>query len=140
MNVNEIRSLLNQRGLRATPQKMAIAKRLLSDDCHCTPQELFEALQTSFPSISANTVYLTLGQFEELGMLERIHVGGMTVYDSNTSDHDHAFCTQCGLIMDIKPPKSMESPVVLSNWSIQGERSVWYGMCDNCSKEPSKQS
>jgi len=137
MKNNEIRDLLKQHGLRATPQKMAIAKLLLTEDCHCTPQSLFEELKTSFPSISPNTVYLTLGQFEELGILERIHVGGMTVYDSNTTDHNHAFCTQCGLIMDIEHTNAKCSPTALNNWNIKGERSIWYGMCDNCCKEES---
>lgn len=133
MNTSEIRALLKHHGLRATPQKMAIAKRLLTTHCHCTPQELFEELKTDFPSISPNTVYLTLGQFEELGMLERIHVGSMTVYDSNTAEHDHAFCTKCGFIMDIQHPKDSPSPKVLENWNIKGERSIWYGMCADCS-------
>ena len=137
MNSNEIRDLLRQHGLRATPQKMAIAKHLLTENCHCTPQELFEELKTRFPSMSPNTVYLTLGQLEERGILERIHVGRMTVYDSNTSEHDHAFCTQCGLIMDIEHPKPNASPTALNNWNIKGERSIWYGMCDNCCKEES---
>jgi len=139
MNTNETRALLRQYGLRATPQKIAIAKLLITDKCHhCTPQDLYEKMKTSFPSISQNTVYLTLAKFEELGLLARIHVGGMTVFDSNTNDHDHAFCTQCRLIMDIEHPKDMASPMALNNLKIKGERSVWYGMCDNCSKKQSK--
>ena len=139
MNTNEIRDLFKQHGLRATPQKLAIAKHLLTENCHCTPQDLYEELKTSFPSISPNTVYLALGKFEELGLLARIHVGGMTVFDSKTTDHDHALCTQCGLIMDLEHPKEMASPIALNNWNIKGERSVWYGMCDNCSKEQREQ-
>ena len=140
-NLTRLSSTLRTLGLRATPQRLAIAERLFNRPCHTTPQGLYEELKGHFPSLSVNTVYLTLGQFEESGLLRRIHIGGRTIFDSNISDHDHACCVSCGKILDVDgAPQEPTHPAQLRQWHIEGERRIWYGHCDRCTKRKRNQA
>jgi len=131
-NPNE---LLRSVGLRATPQRISIAKLLFGEAIHLTPQQIFEKLKPGFPSMSQNTVYLTLAHFEASGLLRRIHADGRTIFDSNTEPHDHAYCRQCGDIIDIPLLQTDKTPKALDAWNIHGESRTWMGYCPPCSTE-----
>lgn len=135
MNTNKISYLLREVGFRATPQRIAIAKSLLTETRHCTPQALYDELKISLPTLSANTIYTTLIQFEEQGLVKRFHIDNQTVFDSNTTDHDHAFCVDCGKIQDVKKFTTTAIPSSLSNWKIRSGCSIWRGSCEQCSKK-----
>jgi Fur family iron response transcriptional regulator len=51
---------------------------------------------------SLATVYNTLHQFTEAGLLREVAVeGAKTYFDTNTSNHYHFFCEHSGKLMDI---------------------------------------
>ncbi len=135
MNTDKISYLLRKAGFRATPQRIAIAKSLLTEARHCTPQALYDELRNSLPTLSANTIYTTLIQFEEQGLVKRFHIDNQTVFDSNTTDHDHAYCVDCGKIQDVKKLTTTAIPPSLSNWQIRSECNIWYGLCEQCGKK-----
>ena len=77
----EVGRLLKEHGLRVTPQRVAICALLLDRHAHYTPHQVHEALKPRFPSLSPNTVYLTLAQLEAAGLVQRVHVEGQSVFD-----------------------------------------------------------
>jgi Fur family transcriptional regulator, iron response regulator len=100
---NDIKIKLRKFGLRPTRQRMALAGLLFkSGDRHVTAEGLHEeAERVSFP-ISLATVYNTLNQFTEAGLLREVAVEGSKAYfDTNTSDHHHFFCEADNSLMDI---------------------------------------
>lgn len=119
-------------GLRATPQRLAIAEELFTGCVHTSAQELYAKLKGKFPSLSPNTVYLTLAQFEERGLLRRLHVDGNTVFDSNTKAHDHAYCRGCGRLADLPLLAQETPPERLAGWRVEGENRIWFGLCPAC--------
>jgi len=125
-------TLLREHGLRITPQRLAMSTLLLARPAHTTPQQAYEVLRNHFPSLSLNTVYLTLAQFETSGLLQRFQACGRTIFDSNTDPHDHICCTHCGLISDIPEPGRAQLPLSLSKWKISGESRTWTGTCPDC--------
>jgi len=127
-------ALLRDHGLRITPQRLAICALLLAEPAHTTPQQACEALRNRFPTLSLNTVYLTLAQFESSGLLQRFQAGGRTIFDSNTAPHDHVCCTGCGTIRDIPEPDRARIPLSLSQWKISGESRTWTGTCPDCQR------
>jgi Fur family iron response transcriptional regulator len=53
--------------------------------------------------VSLATVYNTLHQFTEAGLLREVAVeGAKTYFDTNTSNHYHFFCENSGTLMDIE--------------------------------------
>jgi len=129
---NDPYALLRAYGLRATPQRVAVTQLLIKQDTHATPGEVYARLRADFPSISQNTVYLTLDHLEKAGLLRRMHLAGRMVFDSNTQIHDHACCSCCGKIVDLPPAERFDTPGELNNWQVEGESRLWTGLCPDC--------
>jgi len=128
-----VRTVLRSHGLRATPQRMAVAELLLVKPSHVTAYELYENIRRKLPAISPNTIYLTLAHFEDRGLLRRFRIHGKSVFDSNTTRHDHGHCTACGKIIDLFSSQSADRPPEeMSDWEVSSESRVWYGKCPNC--------
>jgi len=108
-------------GLRPTRQRLALASLLFAKgDRHLSAEELHEEAQSAGVPVSLATVYNTLHQFTEAGMLRILAVeGSKTYFDTNTSDHHHFFIEGENKIFDIpdtpvrvvnlpQPPEGME--------------------------------
>jgi Fur family transcriptional regulator, iron response regulator len=101
---NEISRRLRDAGLRPTRQRVALATLLFeAGDRHVTAELLHEeALRKKVP-VSLATVYNTLHQFTEAGLLREVAVeGAKTYFDTNTSNHFHFFCESSGELLDIE--------------------------------------
>jgi Fur family iron response transcriptional regulator len=108
-------------GLRPTRQRVALADLLFAKgDRHLSAELLHEeALAVGVP-VSLATVYNTLHQFTEAGLLRILAVeGSKTYFDTNTSDHHHFFIEGENTVFDImsgpikvsdlpEPPEGME--------------------------------
>jgi Fur family iron response transcriptional regulator len=94
---------LRSAGLRPTRQRLALAKLLLEKgDRHVTAEQLHsEARQAAIP-VSLATVYNTLHQFTDAGLLREVVVAaGRSYFDTNTGDHHHFFYEESGRLEDI---------------------------------------
>lgn len=94
---------LRAAGLRPTRQRLSLARLLLAgENRHVTAEQLHgEALALGIP-VSLATVYNTLHQFTEVGLLrEAVIEPGRSYFDTNTTDHHHFFCQATGELQDI---------------------------------------
>lgn len=94
---------LRRAGLRPTRQRLALANLLFGGgDRHVTAEELHaEALTARLP-VSLATVYNTLNQFTEAGLLREVAIEGQrTYFDTNTSNHFHFFIEDERRLVDI---------------------------------------
>ena len=84
---------LRRVGLRPTRQRLALAKLLFEQgDRHVTAEQLHEEAEAAKVRVSLATVYNSLHQFTELGLLREVVVEpGRSYFDTNTSDHHHFF-------------------------------------------------
>lgn len=100
---------LRQHGLRPTRQRVDLAGVLFRDcDRHVTAESLHEEVAASGVKVSLATVYNTLHQFTEAGLLRQVIVDASRSYfDTNTGNHQHFFLEQEGLLIDI-PGDSIE--------------------------------
>jgi len=93
---------LREKGLKVTPQRMAIYRMLCETRAHPTAEAIWEKVKEEFPAISFNTVYTTLGILERAGLVQRLHVGENAAhYDADTSPHIHLCCERCGRVRDL---------------------------------------
>lgn len=97
------RNTLRAAGLRPTRQRLILASLLFRGrDIHVTAEELHgEAERASVP-ISLATVYNTLKQFTEAGLLRVLSLDpARTYFDTNTDDHQHFYIEGEGRVLDI---------------------------------------
>jgi len=90
-------------GLRPTRQRLALARLLLENgDRHITAEQLHGEAVGANIQVSLATVYNTLHQFTEAGLLREVVVEpGRSYFDTNTTDHHHFFCDADGRLQDI---------------------------------------
>lgn len=94
---------LRAAGLRPTRQRVALARLLLENgNRHVTAEQLHsEALGAAIP-VSLATVYNTLHQFIDCGILRELVIEpGRSYFDTNLDDHHHFYCESTGLLQDI---------------------------------------
>jgi Fur family iron response transcriptional regulator len=94
---------LRAAGLRPTRQRVALARLLLeSGNRHVTAELLHSEAMAAGIKVSLATVYNTLHQFTEAGLLrEAVVEPGRSYFDTNTADHHHFFCETTGELRDI---------------------------------------
>ncbi|MCC3861888.1 iron response transcriptional regulator IrrA [Pseudemcibacter aquimaris] len=83
-------------GLRPTRQRLALAKLLFDgDNRHVTAEVLHNEVNGTGAKVSLATIYNTLHQFTEAGLLKEVIVdSNCTYFDTNTSDHHHLYFAQ----------------------------------------------
>lgn len=103
-----IRVLLRHSGLRPTRQRVSLAEILFAKgNRHVSAELLHEEALASRVPVSLATIYNTLHQFTEAGLLREVAVDGTkTYFDTNTSDHHHFFVEDDNEVIDV-PPGSM---------------------------------
>lgn len=96
-------SRLRKAGLRPTRQRVALARLLLeTGDRHVTAEQLHGEALAAGVRVSLATVYNTLHQFTDAGLLrEAIAEPGRSYFDTNTADHHHFYCEATGELHDI---------------------------------------
>ena len=94
---------LRTSGLRPTRQRLALARLLFDgDDRHVSAEALHGEALTAGVRVSLATVYNTLHQFTEAGLLREVVVdSGRTYFDTNIDDHHHFFYEDNGELRDI---------------------------------------
>ena len=100
---------LREVGLRPTRQRLALAKLLFKDgNRHVTAEDLYSEAHREGIGVSLATVYNTLHQFTQKGLLREVVVEpSRTYFCTNTSDHGHFFYEKSGRLLDI-PADSIE--------------------------------
>lgn len=100
---SDVREMLKASGLRPTRQRVALGDLLFArGHRHISAEGLHEEAVAARVPVSLATVYNTLHQFTEAGLLREIAVDGTkTYFDTNTDDHHHFFDETSGAVSDI---------------------------------------
>lgn len=98
-----VRAAMRQAGLRPTRQRLALAGLLFGKgNRHLSAENLHEEAVLARVPVSLATVYNTLNQFTEVGLLREVVVdGSKTYFDTNTSKHHHFFIEGDNMVVDI---------------------------------------
>lgn len=100
----EIQRKLSERGLKVTPQRMAVYRALMALGHVCTEDVVAEVHKTD-PAISVATIYNTLDSLLEHGLIMRLNTGGnKKYYDVSTHPHSHLYSPGNHRIADFDDP------------------------------------
>ncbi len=108
-------------GLRPTRQRVALCNLMFgAGDRHLSAEDLHEEAHKAGEPVSLATVYNTLHQFTDAGLVRPLSAEGQrTYFDTNTDDHHHFFVEDDNSMIDIpdgalrlsdlpEPPEGME--------------------------------
>jgi Fur family iron response transcriptional regulator len=100
---HDVKAMLRQVGLRPTRQRMALGWILFGKgDRHLTAELLYEEASRAKVPVSLATIYNTLHQFTQVGLLRQVGVDGSKAYfDTNASEHHHFFVEGANELFDI---------------------------------------
>ena len=131
--------ILRAKGLKVTPQRIAIYTMLSHTDEHPNAETIYRSLVPTNPTLSLATVYKTLDFFKASGLIQELNVGeASSRYDAIVTRHPHAVCTCCGKVVDL-PADAFEElrhrACELTDFSLESEQLIFYVKCSKCKNQ-----
>ncbi|MGC6512161.1 MAG: iron response transcriptional regulator IrrA [Parvibaculales bacterium] len=104
---DQLSAKLRAVGLRATRPRLDLVRLLFTgENRHLTAESLHEEVQQAGHKMSLATIYNSLHQFTEAGLLRQVVVDSTRSYfDTNTSEHHHFFISTENRLIDIPAEK-----------------------------------
>jgi Fur family ferric uptake transcriptional regulator len=133
---------LQSRGKRITQQRRALVEYIFQRHDHFDADELIESLskRKEGERISRPTVYRTLNELVEAGLLRTMTLGGRAVYehDYGYPQHDHLHCQLCDKLIEFQSDELAEIRDAVArehNFRVTGHRLIITGVCHDCSRK-----
>ncbi len=125
--------LLRRHKLRSTPQRRAIlaAFRGTSTE-HLSAEEVLARASSSVPDIGRGTVYATLAELAELGLLSSVGSSDPVRYETNLAPHDHFHCRLCMRLFDVELGGASVQRRQLDGFTIEHVMVRAEGICSAC--------
>lgn len=132
---------LQTRGLRQTSQRKFLIENVFSSHDHFDADELIDRLPRRGEAnyVSSATVYRTLREFVDAGLLRSFQLDGRTVYehDYGYPQHDHLYCTRCRQLFEFQSDALLQLRDEVASdqgFRVSGHRMIIQGICRECSK------
>lgn len=142
VQLQEALDKLKSTGVRITPQRHAILEYMIHTVTHPTADEIYRALEKTFPNMSVATVYNNLRVFRKSGLVKELTYGDSSSrFDFVTHNHYHMICSDCSKIVDFHYPGLDEVEQLASHvtgFQVEGHRLEIYGLCEECSEKTAK--
>ncbi len=136
LSLDDIRKKFRDNNLKSTPQRTAIYQALVHSTAHPTAEDLFTQVSPTFPMLSVNTVYYTLGVLRTAGLIQEVNIGhDRARFDANLSPHHHLICVGCHTIVDVMDPRlnRLSSPSgIPKDFEITSHQVAFRGYCGTC--------
>ncbi len=100
---SDIETRLRSANLRPTRQRLALAGLLFSKgDRHVSAEVLYDEAREAGVAVSLATIYNTLHQFTDCGLLRAISIeSSKTYFDTNTGHHHHFYFEDSEEVVDM---------------------------------------
>ncbi len=125
--------LLRRHNLRSTPQRRAILAAFHGTPTeHLSAEEVLSRAASSVPEIGRGTVYATLAELAELGLLASVGSSDPVRYETNLAVHDHFQCRLCMRLFDIELGSTSLRGRPLDGFTIERIVARAEGICSAC--------
>ena len=127
---------LDDAGFRRGGSRTRVVELLGRQNCAITPLELDQQLD----GVGRATVYRAIEQLEDLGLIQRIDIGGESAayekVDPKGHHHHHLVCNVCGKVIpfeDADLESAIHSISARDGFRIESHDITLRGTCRNCS-------
>lgn len=136
---------LQSKGLRNTKQRKQLLDQVFDEHEHFDADQLMEKLPAKGTKnyVSRSTVYRTLQEFVDAGLLYCFELDGRSVYDHDYGypQHDHLYCTKCRKLIEFTSEETsrIRDEVARSfKFRAREHRFIIHGVCHECTMARSK--
>jgi Fe2+ or Zn2+ uptake regulation protein len=134
-NMEQIKQLLEERGVQPSHQRVRILQCLIEKENHPSVLELYEQISREIPTLSKTTVYNTLNALVEKGLVTALPLTSDEMrYDHNTDAHHHFLCRKCRRIIDIDVKCAYARLTEIAGHRIEAVYGHFRGVCKECSE------
>jgi len=134
--MSTITTTFKDKGLKLTPQRIAVYEYLLGTKEHPSAETIYSALIDRFPTMSLATVYKSLKTLCEVDLIKELNLGeGNFRYDALMKDHAHFQCTSCARVYDLMhiSAHSLEASVEKEeDFDVASSKLYFFGLCKTC--------
>jgi len=130
---------LQSKGKRITEQRRILVDEVFKRHDHFDAEDLILHLSKVADArrVSRPTVYRTLSELVDAGLLRSMNLSGRTVYehDYGYPQHDHLHCTKCNKLIEFKSDEMDAIGAALERqyqFRITGHRLIFSGLCSDC--------
>ncbi|MHC4271745.1 MAG: Fur family transcriptional regulator [Planctomycetota bacterium] len=128
--------LCREKGLKVTPQRVTIYKRLVKSTDHPSADVLHKRIKADLPNISLDTVNRTLLTFADIGAAFVVEGSGEPKrFDAELEDHLHFKCLKCRKIIDFhrESIKNIKVPEEIAEQCKVLRKTIYFeGICEKC--------
>jgi Fe2+ or Zn2+ uptake regulation protein/O6-methylguanine-DNA--protein-cysteine methyltransferase len=125
--------LLRTRGMRSTPQRRAILSVFVGGRTeHLAADEVYARASRLVPELSRGTVYATLAEFSELGLLSAFGTPEPVRYETNLEPHAHFRCHLCLRVFDLISGQQEPGDISDPGFVVERVETRAEGICDEC--------
>ena len=133
MNQNIIIEKLSEKNIRPSLQRMAVYGFLVENPIHPTVDTIYQALHPEIPTLSKTTVYNTLKQLVDCGLVQTVTIeDGELRYDADISNHLHFKCIKCGTVFDVFKEITLPENLLPEGYVVSKKQTNIWGTCSNC--------
>ena len=130
---------LQSKGKRITQQRRIIVQQVFSHHDHFDADELMGHLRELIAErkVSRPTVYRTLSELVEAGLLRQMSLGGRSIYDHEYGypSHDHLYCQACHKLIEFHSAQLeqiREAVALEHDFQVKAHRMIVSGICAEC--------
>jgi len=103
ISISEIKNKLVEKGLKITPQRIAILEAIYTLNNHPTAEMIMAYIKESHPSIASGTIYKVLDTLVENQLIKRVKTeNDVKRFDGLLENHHHLYCSESDVIKDYK--------------------------------------
>jgi Fur family ferric uptake transcriptional regulator len=130
---------LQSRGKRITVQRRIIVEQVAAHHEHFDADQLVADLSRHVDSrkVSRPTVYRTLSEMVDAGLLKKMVLGTRAVYehDYGYPQHDHLYCQECHKLIEFSSDELLKLRDAVARehqFRVLGHRLIISGLCADC--------
>jgi len=121
---------LARRGLRVTSQRLTTWSAIHGGPAHMSIHGVFERVAEQMPTTTLRTVYEAVHLLEQIGLVRLLHLPGGVRVEAEPVDHAHAYCEQCGTVVNVPAPPP--GATLGADFHPRVEHDVIFGLCHDC--------
>jgi Fe2+ or Zn2+ uptake regulation protein/O6-methylguanine-DNA--protein-cysteine methyltransferase len=130
---DEAGEVLRAHGMRSTPQRRAILSIFSGGRTeHLSADEVYAQASRALPDLSRGTVYATLAEFSELGLLVAVGSPEPVRYETHVEPHAHFRCRLCLRLFDLAAGQQNPGDITDPGFVIERVHTLAEGICDQC--------
>jgi Fur family transcriptional regulator, ferric uptake regulator len=136
---------LQSKGMRNTEQRRILIEHVFTHHDHFDADALIERLPSKGKPgyVSRPTVYRTLTEFVDAGLLRKFELDGRSVYehDYGYPQHDHLYCQKCQKLFEFQSDELVRLRDAVARdhrFRVTSHRLIISGVCEDCRKNATR--